>query len=80
MTANVVHVQNSVQKIGGNTVAQVDNAYYIMIVIKYYYCIYYCIYSMLYVCVITNYQLLIVICHPYASSVHTNMIMCCTLK
>ena len=66
MTANVVHVQNFVQKIGGNTVAQVDNAYYIMIVIKYYYCIYYCIYSML-----------LCMCYYQLSTTNSNMPSVC---
>ena len=58
MTANVVHVQNAVQEVGGNAVAQVENAYKhynrMIIVIKYYFCIYYCIYSVYYVCVIQS--------------------------
>ena len=58
MNANVVHVQNAVQEVGGNAVAQVENVYKhynrMIIVIKYYYCIYYCIYSVYYVCVIQS--------------------------
>ena len=71
MTANVVRVQNAVQEVGGNTVAQVD--LYVM------WC--YCIQRIIrtYVCLYLQFVIHNIIQY-YARTMHTSMFMHCTPK